>query len=139
MQLIDLFVILPTILLYPSFQLYVKVAKKQDYIKILHHFIVCAVYFPVILFLNNMFGSFTIYSVVKVGVAIFLIGSDYTGSGFIYSAFIGNIIYVLPFVFEFAYQSHFSSSSQLIQQLANKFEESFSRRYRLILDEIQYD
>jgi len=136
MQLLDLFVVIPVGFLYPSFNLYVKVAKKQNYDRELIHFIVISLFFSFFYVIGGLFGGFFLVTLPKLLMLFFLVIGEYGGSILVYNKFVVPILGSSPFLVDFADSSQKSSLSQMIQKLFSYIFSSFSRRYSRILCEV---
>ena len=137
MNWFDLFVVFPIGFLYPSFKLYVAVARRQVVDVFIKHFVVMSIALAVIQILNEIFGTFWIYTIAKLVVLWILIGNNFSGSGVFFDYILRTIATTLPFIIEFGYNAHSSSLTQLLQDLVVHFEKIFVRKYHQILDEIE--
>ena len=136
MNWFDLCVVFPIGFMYPSFKLYVAVARRQPIEIFLKHFVVMSISLAVIQVINAIFGTFWLLTLIKIIVLWILIGNNFSGSGIFFDYILRTLATTLPFIIEFGYNAHSSSLQQLSQDVLGHFEEIFVRKYLQILDEI---
>lgn len=136
MNWFDFLIFYPVGLLYPSFRLYVSLARRKSIDNFLKYFVVFAFVFSIIETINLILGSFWIYTLSKVAVLWLLIVSDFNGAVILLDNLIRTFMISMPFLVQFGYKSHFSSNSQLGKDVSSYIHMNFIERYHKILDEI---
>lgn len=136
MNWFDMLIVYPVGILYPSFRLYVALARRKPIEQFLKHFVVFAICFSLIEIMNFVLGSFWVYVAVKLVALWLLVGTDFKGSTLMFDNLVATFMLSMPFLVQFGYRSHYSSSSQLGKDLSTHFHQIFIQRYHRILDEI---
>ena len=137
MNLFDIFFILPIGFLYPSFNLYLKVAKKIPFDRELIHFIVFSFYLTIIQIFDYFISGIFLFTLIKLILIIFMIFGEYSGSFFIFHKFIAPFFSLSPFLIDFADSTHQSSISDSFLRLFSYFTKSFVSRYNRALIDIK--
>ena len=136
MNWFDLFILFPVGFLFPSFKMYVAVARQKQIDLFLKHFVVISVVFAITQIIDTIFGSFWLLQIAKIALLWLLLSNDFYGSQIVFDTVIRTIVQLAPFLVEFGYRAHSSSLAQLAQDLAIHFEKAFVSKYHKILSEI---
>jgi len=136
MNWFDLFVLFPVGFIFPSFKMYVAVARQKQVDIFLKHFVVMSVVISITQIVDSVFGSFWLLQVAKIALLWLLLSNDFYGSQIVFDTVIRTIIQLAPFLVEFGYKAHSSSLTQLSQDLSVHLKAAFVQRYKEILSEI---